>query len=424
MNRIRSFTARCLGFSAAALRAGAFNVTNHWALAIFSLVAAFGVWVAIQDVDNPQVKGVAPATGGVQVDPVNVPDGYLVDGLATVKVNVEARKDILADLRPSDFKAEVDVKEVPRDGEPSRVPVHVTARRDRVTVNGVSPETIEVRLIRASSRDLQVTYRIVGPPPTGYQLDGQPLIEPSFVTIRGRTDLVDSVKTVSGDVNLSNARDQTFTAQVDLAALSADGNVVQVQFTPQTAQLTFKITQIFSQRTLALNPIIVGTPAPGFIITNVTVDPPLVLVTGPKDILDGLTLPLNLEKLDVTGAQKQITQTKQVERPPNVSVDRQTVVVRVDISPQDQSATFVVAPSLDNMPAGLQAEGPLSVQVKVSGPLPQISTLKLTDIKASVSLDGATAGTAQYPVKVTLPAGLRADTPDPLTITLRPVSVP
>lgn len=413
----------------AALRAGAGNVTGHWALAVFSVVAAFGVWVAIQDVDNPQVEGLAPASGGVQVQAVNLPDGFLVDALPSVKVRVEARKDVLAELRPSDFKAEVNVRDAPRDGETSSLPVQVESRRDRVRVISVEPANVQVALIRGASREVQVTYRVVAAPPTGYQLDGEPLVQPGFVTIRGRSDLVESVKSVAAEVNLASARDQTVSVQADLAAYSADGNVVQVQMDSRQAQLTFKIAQVFSQRALALSPVIVGTPAPGFIVTGVTIDPPVVLVSGLKSIIDGLTLPLNLEKLDVTGARERITQTKQIERPPNVSIDRPSVVVRVEISPLDcgagqpaagcEPATLLIAPAFENAPAGLVVDGAVTVQVRVSGPISQVAALKPGDVKATVSLSGASAGTGLYPVRVTVPPGLRAEPVDPVTITLR-----
>jgi YbbR domain-containing protein len=60
----------------------------------------------------------------------------------------------------------------------------------------------------------------------------------------------------------------------------------------------------------------------------------------------------------------------------------------------------------------------VSVQVAVYGPLDQLNSLKVSDIKASVSLSGAKEGTASYPVTVSVPAGLTVVQPDPVSITL------
>src|SRR5438445_7185308 len=89
--------------------AGAVNVSQHWMLAIFSLAAAFGVWMVIQDVENPRVEGLAPVEtdSRIPVQAVNVPDGYIVLDLQQVKAQVKARKDELGELRPGDFRATV-----------------------------------------------------------------------------------------------------------------------------------------------------------------------------------------------------------------------------------------------------------------------------------------------------------------------------
>src|SRR5690606_10227009 len=108
------------------LRAGVNNVTSHWALAAFSVVAAFGVWVAIQDVENPRVQGIAPATGGVEVEALNIPRGFLVDDIAPVKVEVEARQEVLAALQPGDFKATVDASQLGPNLRRASLPVKVT----------------------------------------------------------------------------------------------------------------------------------------------------------------------------------------------------------------------------------------------------------------------------------------------------------
>jgi hypothetical protein len=38
-----------------AAKSSVLNVYDHWALALFSLAAAFSIWFVIQDVENPRV---------------------------------------------------------------------------------------------------------------------------------------------------------------------------------------------------------------------------------------------------------------------------------------------------------------------------------------------------------------------------------
>ena len=72
----------------AAGRSALLSVTDHWALALFSIVAAFGIWVAVQDIDNPRTTGEAPPGDGIPVEALNVPNGKLVEDLDRITVTV------------------------------------------------------------------------------------------------------------------------------------------------------------------------------------------------------------------------------------------------------------------------------------------------------------------------------------------------
>ncbi|MFN0094850.1 MAG: YbbR-like domain-containing protein [Dehalococcoidia bacterium] len=434
MRRRRGPTAWLRAAASAVRKTGA-ELGAHWGLALVSIVAALAVWATVQDTDNPRVEGFAPATGGVSVRALNVPDDFQVGDLQTVRVRVDARKNDLQSLRPDDFEAEVDVTGVnPGATEGVPRPVTVQSRRSGVRVLGVEPAQIPVILVPVTEKDVAVNVRVVGQPPAGYEAEGAPSVDPAIVTVRGRRELVESVASVDVDVNLAAARDDTFETDAELVARTSDGNIVRVQLSSTRARVAFRVTQVFSQRTLGIGPVLTGQPAPGYVVTSVTIDPPSVQLTGPKIIVDGLRGPLTLERHDLTGAQRSIVVTKAIDRPSNVSLDRQTAVLRIDIQPIDcsagataggcQGATFYVAPEIGPSPPGLAVEpAVLTVQVRVSGPLPLLATLKPADLKATVTLTGATAGTREYAVKVTAPAGIRVDSAEPVVLTLRPAVI-
>lgn len=428
---------RSVGHAAAfgwnATRAMTGNVTGHWALALFSLVAAFGVWFAIQDIENPRVEGLVPlgdTEQGVRVEALNVPDGYIVVDPQPVRVRVQARQADLPQLRAGDFKATIDVEHILTEA-PASVVVKVETRRSGVTVLGVEPTSVDITLVQAVSKEFQVQINLTGRLPDGYVETDEPSVDPPFVVVTGRAELVDTVASVEVDVSLSGARDSTTVVPGDLVARTESGNPVAVSLSQPGAKVTFKIDQTFSQRTMPLTPSIIGFPAPGYIVTNISVDPPVVVVTGVKGVIDSLQQ-ITLEQVDVTAATKNIIQTRQVQRPPNVAADRQTVLVRVEIRAIDctggvtpasapcGSATFYVAPTFGSPPIGLAIDpAPYSVQVHVSGPIAQLAALKPTDFKAAVALVGGALGTLSYPAVVTGPTGVKVDSVDPLAVTLK-----
>ena len=413
-------------------RAGATSLYQNWALALFSVVVASGIWFAVQDVENPRTEDIVPYDHSIPIEIVNRPDGVIVDDLPQVKVKVEAREADLPNLRAADFRATVDVKGLSPD-QPEPRPVRVESQRDGVKVLAVDPPTVDVRLIKAAQKEVRVEVRQTGDLPVGYRLAEEPVVEPAFVTVSGRPELVGGVETVQLDVNLSGVRSETFDFEGQLVARSAGGNPQTVDFSQARAKATFKIAQVFTQRTLPVLPVVSGSPAPGYRVTAVTWDPPTATVTGPKAVIDSLPNSVTTEAVAISGAKTDVTATKSIDRPQNVSVDRASVVVRVKIEPIDCSSQIagpcsstlaIVAPTFEGYPPGLvlQRGETYAVQVRVAGTFAQLALLKSTDVKATVSLVGGTAGTGTFPVRVTLPPGLQLESADAtLTVTLVPV---
>lgn len=426
MKRLRLNVLRAPAAGLAASRRGVLSVTDHWALALFSILAAFGIWVAVQDIDDPRTTGIAPADGRIAVEALNVPDGKIVEDLDPITVTVEARRTVLEELKPGHFSAQVDVS-LMGDRTEAELPVKVTARRDGVRVVGVAP-LVKVKLVDALSKDIAVTIRTTGGLPDGYlpSTTQDMSVDPQIVRVTGRADRVESIATVTIDVPLNGVRDATYTFDGDLVARTAGGNRVDVALSNPRGRATLHIEQVFSQRSLGLIPATTGSPAPGYMIAGITVDPPVVLVSGLRAIVDGLRQPLNLEKIDITNAQKDVQQIRKIELPPNVATDRQTVMVKVEIKPVAGTVRMYLAPTLEagTLPATLALEPQLMlVEAVISGPLDRLLAAKPADFRATFSGAGASLGKNSFTVKVTAPAGFTVDSVEPVSVALRSSAV-
>lgn len=418
-------------------RAAVGSVYSHWALGLFSVVAAFGIWFAVQDIENPRAEAVVPNEGEqrIRVEAVNVPDGYIVLEEPRVSVRVRARKDDIPSLRAADFRATVDVQQTGRE-DTINLAVEVESQRDNVKVLEVSPATVTVTLVRAATKDVQVQIVPTGSLPDGYRrIAEQDVIDPSFVSISGLPESVASVNEVVAIVSLNGLKDESTTLDVDLIARTETGNVVGVMMSRERAKVTIHVEQLTSRRTLTLTPIITGAPAAGYYVSDIKIDPPSVSVVGPKSVMDSLTA-LSLEAVDISGASSQRTVTRTIEKPPNVTVDRTTVTVRIEVKPLACGGTvagpcgsvLVVLPLAlpDDLPAGLALDaGVYMVTARISGPPATLAALKdLTGFKASVSFVGANAGTASFNPKVTGPAGVTIEAVDPITLKIVPLAAP
>ncbi len=394
---------------------------QHWLQASFSLVAAFAIWFVVQDVENPRQTATFPEEGqppSILVVPENA-GPYIPRETHSVRVVAEGRADDLAALTAADFEARVDVRGMQPGVEEFRQ-VRVVSRRPGVRVLQVIPSQVRITLVEPETREIPVTIRRSGQLPAGFrENEAETTVSPAVVTVSGLPERVQAVRSVDLDVNLSGVKDETYVVTGELVARSATGTVETVTISPPRATATIKIGQAFVQRTLPIVADIVGAPALGYRIASVTIDPPVATVSGERAVVNDLST-LATERIDVTGARAELRLVRSLVAVPNTSVDRRTVTVTVRFEPIEASASLLVAPELQNLPAGLARDPsrPLAVEVRVTGPADVISALKPSDIRAVISLAGATAGSAAYPVSVTGPATLKLEAPTAVTVTL------
>jgi YbbR domain-containing protein len=419
-------------FSAAAeiARGSVLSLYQHWAMALFSLVAAFAIWFVIQDVENPIVQANFPGEGqsGIPVEPTNVEDATPNEP-SEVRIEVEGREDDLKDLSLDDFVATVDLKGLPVN-TPTEAPVRVRSLRDGVRVLSVTPSRIQLTLEPIEEQAFPVSLNTSGQLAAGLAIEGAE-VDPVGVTVRGLRESLQLVKSVDLDVNLSALREGETPIEGELRARSLTGDIVEVTISPARAAVTYTVAQNFVQRSLPVRAPLTGQLAPGFRIGSITVEPPVLSATGPRNQLDGRT-ELLTEAVNIGGATSEVRLVRNVELIDNVSFERRTVTVRIEVKAIEcgtgntscPAFSFQVAPGFSNPPAGLFAQGGVTVTVRLAGPLPELQKVNPRDITATVNL-GAPVGNGLYPVSVTVPAnlsalGVRAEQPDPVAVTLGP----
>jgi len=404
---------------------------EHWALALFSVAAAFAIWFVVQDVENPRVSAPYPPLGvpaSIEVQAVNAQDAGLRD-THLVSVDVEGRENDLESLTNDDFVATVDVKNVPLN-TPVELPVRVRSQKDGVRVLSVQPATITVTLEPIVEQTFSVTLNTSGQLTAG--LEAKPVVEPVQVKVRGLAEELQTVTSVDLDVNLSGLREGESTFEGELTARSASGSSVEVAaISPARARVTYTVAQTFVQRSLPVEPVLTGQVASGYRIASITVEPPTLSATGPRNLLDGRTKVLT-EAIPIGGATSEVRLVRNVEAIDNVSFERRTVTVRIEIkqiecgagNPACPATVVFVAPGFQNPPAGQFVQGAYQVGVRLAGPLNVLQAVDPRIVVATVNL-GAPTAPGLYPVTVNLPAsltnaGVRAEAVDPITVTLGP----
>lgn len=194
----------------------------------------------------------------------------------------------------------------------------------------VVPNRVVVTVARLGQRKVPVMVHISGSPASGYELSGY-ISNLKKATISGPVNVLSQVKSVTGTVVLGD-RSGSFTDQIVLQPLNAEGHAVpKVQVNPATATVNVSIQKRPPQKVLPVISKLSGQPAAGFTVSQITVYPSSVTVSGTTSSLSGLThlytIPIN-----VAGQTRSIHEAVPVVMPNGVNmVNSGEVTVTVTI---------------------------------------------------------------------------------------------
>ncbi len=392
-------------------------VFRNWFLAIFSLVLSFAIWFLVEDVENPRIEATVPGEdqAPIAVEVVNVPSGLIVGEVEPIRVFVEARAEDVDELRAADFSAVVDASAVAA-GDSRSLPVTVTTERREVRVIRPEPGTVEVSVVATVSRELPVTVVITGELPSGFR-QGLEAVDPPFVQITGREELVESVDEIQATVSIAGLQN-TQTFNVELVPRTSDGSRVTVTLSRNRARVTVPVEEALLTRQIAVLGGSTGTPARGYTVTDVSVSPSPIEVTGPREIVESLSA-FVVEDADVSGVLAQVIESRDLELPEGVSASVETVFITVTIEPQEGWRVLRVVPTFSDTPDGLDlAAGVYFVEVRLAGLEPDLAQLGLDDVTATVSLAGAPPRFSRHQPEVTVPEGIEVVSVAPLWVEL------
>lgn len=223
---------------------------------------------------------------------------------------------------------------------------------------------------------------------------------------------------------LASISDSELSAYVDISAQTSEGNsTFPVLIRPAERLLSMepfeitanpeRITLFVEENTtsfIPISPSVVGTPAHGYEVAEVSSNPTSVKIEGPKSIVS-TTKSLQTEKVDVTGISQAITQNVPLlHKHSLLSVDVTTPVeVSVTLRAESASRTISGVPiTLSNLPQNFLVEnGPFSISLELKGQLLDIERLSVSQILVQADCSKVqTEGTFSAPIIINIPGNL------------------
>jgi len=377
----------------------------------FLTAIALGVtiWILAVTAKDPTENRVFPRS--VPIEVVGQDTGLVLtsDIPNSITITLSAPQSVWTEILSSQspIRAIVDLSGLGAGAHDVDIQVQVAARPVQVVT--YSPKTLKINMESLSSRVLPVTLLSRGVLAVGYQAE-DPVLNANVATITGPSSQVARVEKVQAILDI-NQVSENIARTLDLTALDANGaQVDEVTITPGQVSVDQTINQKYGYRNVIVSVKVEGQVADGYRMTNISVFPLAVTVFSPNpDIVNELPGFVQTRPINLTGLKDDIDISMLLDLPEGVSVvgDKTTVLVRVSVAAVQSSLPVANIPiEIIGLPANLKAIlAPETVTLILSGPLPELDLIQLSDIQVTLDLTDFKKGTYQLQPMVKLMLG-------------------
>jgi YbbR domain-containing protein len=336
----------------------------------------------------------------VPIDDTNQPPNsqVLSGDLGTVEVRYRASNDVAGTIGDQAFVATVDLStyDMGRAPEPQVLDVEVLPLIDDVEIQSWEPRTVRVAIDRIESRTVPVEVD-PGAIPEGLEID-DPVLSQDEVQVRGASSVVGQVDRAVARIRIDESgidfNNAVSLVAVDVAGQEVGAGLVDVE--PETVSVQVDVQFTETTQTVPVRPDISGTPAPGFALESLSVEPSLVTLRGRPDALADIGEVLT-EPLDIGGVSSDQAFETSLVLPDGTELadepDGTVITVTVGIAPSVSSRTFLLGVVCQN--AGENACLPALDQLTVtlSGAGEAILGLSAADLTPVLDAAGLAPGT-------------------------------
>jgi len=371
---------------------------------LLAFALAVAVWVTAVTAANPDETQVYPHP--VPIEFIGQDLGLIMTGGVVpqeVEITLRAPHSVWQSLLSGETSVRAVVDLTGLGSGTHTVDVQLQIGVSPIRILSVTPRTIDLSLEPQVTRSMAINLNLTGNPAIGYQV-GKALLNPAEVVITGAESLVSQIDHVQATLDLSNAR-QNIASSIPLQVVDVNGKVINgVATLPGNVQVSLPIIQQGGYRDVAVKVMTVGNPASGYSLTSVAAFPPIVTVySANSDTIDSMPGYVETSSLDLSGTQADIEKQLGIILPPGVTlIGEQSVTVKVSIAPIVGGRTISYRPvEIIGLAKELSAHlSPITVDVILSGPLPVLDSLAISDVHVQVDLTGLAPGIYQLTPKV------------------------
>lgn len=395
-------------------------LTSDWRTKILAILAATFLWFYVASSSSK----VGNFPGSIPLEFRNVPQGLVaISDTQEVQIKLVAEGIVWQRLSASSFEAYVDLAGF--NLGTSDLEVKVESKISGVSIVEIKPKKILVRLEPIAKKEVPVSVQISGKPAEGLVAD-TPVPEPNTVQISGAQSVVDKIFEATAKLTLSG-ESADVTKSVPLMALNSEGQPISnLTFEPAEVKVTVPLSKFGKTKTVGVVAKFTGSPQSGYFVSQVSVDPPTVAVSGKSSVLQSVDA-INTKPIDISGISQNVARQATLDVPEGISLSDISlkISVKITVSSQSQSREVTVGQNYQNLSSNLKVDSitPSKITAAVFCPASLLDSLSSSNVVLNIDLSGKGTGTFNLDIKtsqVSVPDGCSVSSllPSSISVTL------
>jgi YbbR domain-containing protein len=225
------------------------------------------------------------------------------------------------------------------------------------------------------------------------------------VTVSGQRSLIRGLsdQNISRSVDLSHAKPGKFVIDNTPDSIPFPWGINVLRLQPST--VTLLIDRLIDKQ-LPVKPVITGSPAPGYELNSVVLEPSTITITGPKNVLDA-EQGLMTNPIDITNMKETTLKQVSLDLAPIINdlIGETVVTAHINITEKMLDRLINSIP-IELSPEEAEKYGPPSTTITVRAGIPNSLIAGTKDLnklfRASVDPQPVAAGTHEFAVRVTI----------------------
>ncbi len=281
------------------------KLLNNWALKLFSLVAAFLLWLLVMNIEDPEDQKTFYNVPVKLVNTEVLADENMVYQIldrtdAVARVTIIAPKSVRDELSASDIVAEADFNNLTL-ANTVEITFYSLRYNDKISDITGSNEVLKLNIEDKKTKRLVLGVNTVGDVAEGYMINGA-TPDQNQIEISGPASIILQIKTASVNVDVTGSTSDIST-NADVVLYDKEGKEISTEHLKINVKSVRVRVEVLATKKVPIHFSVIGMPASGFLFTGeITSMPETVLIAGTSQELGRIKeITVPEEALNITG---------------------------------------------------------------------------------------------------------------------------